>query len=97
MRGKVGYIYNWTSLVLHDVLLGEKIASAEFTLIGHFKYNYLKDLLIHYRQKEQRRWEFAGNMEPDMVPLSVKPSKEWKSLSILNTHVNSVERFVVDI
>lgn len=97
MRGKVGYIYNWTSLVLHDVFLSEKIASAEFTLIGHCKYNYLKDLFIHCRQKEQRRWEFAGNMEPDMVPLSVKPSKEWKSLSILNTHVNSVERFVVDI
>lgn len=31
-----------------------------------------------------------------MEPLSVKPSKEWKSLSILNTHVNSVERFVVN-
>lgn len=92
----MGYI-DQTSLVLRVVLLSEIITCAEFTIIDHCKYNYLKDLFIHYRQKEQRRWEFAGNTEPDMVPLSVKPSKEWKSLSILNTHVNSVERFVVDI
>lgn len=92
----MGYI-DQTSNVLHDVLFSEIIACAEFTIIDHCKKNNLKNLYIHCRQKEQRRWEFAGNTEPDMVPLSVKPSKEWKSLSILNTHVNSVERFVVDI
>lgn len=55
----MGYI-DQTSLVLHDVLLSEIIACAEFTIIDHCKKNNLKKFIYSLQAKRTKKVGICG-------------------------------------